>query len=402
MYQPSPALLKKYADVLVKFALRWGKWVKKNEAVFVQIPECAKPFYLPLQKAILEAGAHPMMEYLPDGVAKHFFDHANDDQIVYYPHHFLHGKVAQMTHVISIIAEADKYELKGVDPKKLAARRHSRKEYMDRRRDKENAGKHTWTIWMYGTPAMAKEAKMSLKEYRNQIIKACYLDYDDPVAQRKKTIKNIHRIKNWLDKMKIEYVHVTWPDADLKVKIGSDRKWIWWWWRNIPSFEIFTSPDCRATEGRIRFDQPLYVYGQMITWIELHFNKWVVTKFSAKENQKLLKEIIAIPNANRVGEFSLTDGRISHITKFMGETLFDENMWWKYGNMHIALGASYNDTRTWNVAKLSKKQAEKIWFNDSSEHKDIVSTAPKIVTAILKDGSKKVIYKNGKFMIDIG
>jgi hypothetical protein len=48
------------------------------------------------------------MEYLPDGVAKHFFDHASEDQITYYPHHLLHGKIAQMTHVISIIAEADK------------------------------------------------------------------------------------------------------------------------------------------------------------------------------------------------------------------------------------------------------------------------------------------------------
>jgi len=61
---------------------------------------------------------------------------------------------------------------------------------------------------MYGTPAMAKEAKLSLKEYRNQIIKACYLDYKDPVAQRDKTSKHIQKIQKWLDKMKIEYVHV--------------------------------------------------------------------------------------------------------------------------------------------------------------------------------------------------
>ena len=401
MYQPSPALLKKYADILVKFALRSGKWVKKWDVVFVQIPECAKPFYLPLQKAILEAGAHPMMEYFPDGVAKHFFDNASYEQVLFYPSHLLHGKVAQMDHVISIIAESDKYELKGVDAKKLAARRHSRKEYMDRRRDKENAGKHTRTIGMYATPAMAKEVWLSLKEYRNQIIKACYLDYKDPVAQWKKTIKNTDRIKNWLDKMKIEYVHVTGPDADLKVKIGSDRVWNGWSGRNIPSFEVFTSPDCRETEGRVRFNQPLYVYGQMIKWIELHFKKWVVTKFSAKENQALLKALLKIPNANRLGEFSLTDGRISHITKFMGETLFDENMWGKLWNMHVALGASYNECRTGDVSKLSKKQAEKIWFNDSSEHKDIVSTAPKTVTAIFKDGSKKVIYKDGQFMMKI-
>jgi hypothetical protein len=51
------------------------------------------------------------MEYLADGVSKHFFEHANDDQIIFYPSHFLNGKVAQMTHVISIIAEDNKHEL---------------------------------------------------------------------------------------------------------------------------------------------------------------------------------------------------------------------------------------------------------------------------------------------------
>ena len=149
MYQPSYELLKKYADVLVKFALRSGEWVKKDDVVFVQIPECAKPFYLPLQKAILEVGAHPIMEYLPDGVAKHFFEHANDDQIVFYPSHFFHGKVEQMTHVISVIAEADKYELKDIDPKKMAARIHSRKAYKDKRQKKEMDGKMTRTLGVY-------------------------------------------------------------------------------------------------------------------------------------------------------------------------------------------------------------------------------------------------------------
>ncbi|HBB04693.1 TPA: hypothetical protein DCZ39_07560 [Patescibacteria group bacterium] len=172
------------------------------------MPECAKPFYLPLQKAILEVGAHPIMEYLPDDVAKHFFEHANDDQIVYYPSHFLHGKVEQMTHVISVIAEADKHELKDIDPKKLAARIHSRKEYKEKRVKKEMDGKMTRTLGLYGTQAMADEVGMSLEEYRNQIIKACYLDYDDPIAERKRTFKNTEEIKNKLNALQIEYVHV--------------------------------------------------------------------------------------------------------------------------------------------------------------------------------------------------
>lgn len=148
------------------------------------------------------------MEYLPDGVTKHFFEHANDDQIVFYPSHFLHGKVEQMTHTISIIAEVDKNELKDIDPKKIAARIHSRKEYKERRMKKEMDGKMTWTLGLYGTQAMADEAKMSLEEYRNEIIKACYLDKKDPIAERKKTFEQMEKIKKTLDDLPIEWVYV--------------------------------------------------------------------------------------------------------------------------------------------------------------------------------------------------
>lgn len=398
-YVPSYELLKKYADVLVKFALRSGEWVKKDDVVFVQIPECAKLFYLPLQQAVLEAWAHPIMEYLPDGVAKHFFDHANDDQIVYYPSHFLHGKVEQMTHVISVIAEADKHELKEVDPKKLAARRQSRKEYIDRRRKKEEEWKHTWTAWLFGTQAMADEANMSLEEYRNEIIKACYLDFDDPIAERKKTFIQMEKIKKTLDELKIQQVHVESEDADLKIKIWSNRQRMAWSWRNIPSFEIFTSPDWRGTNGRIRFNQPLYRYGQLIKGVYLKFENGVIVDFDASHNKEALESMIAIPNANKVWEFSLTDKRFSHITKFMWETLYDENMWGTEGNTHIAIGNAFNETFTGDASKLSDKELDELGFNQSVEHTDIISTKRRKVTATLTDGSTKVIYENGQFTV---
>ncbi len=398
-YEPSYELLKKYADVLVKFALRSGEWVKKDDVVFVQIPECAKPFYLPLQKAILEVGAHPIMEYLPDGVARHFFDHANDDQIVFYPSHFFHGKVEQMTHVISVIAEADKYELKDIDPKKLAARIHSRKEYKEKRMKKEMDGKMTWTLGLYGTQAMADEAKMSLEEYRDEIIKACYLDFDDPIAERKKTEENISIIKSKLNALPIEWVHVEWEDVDLKVKIWTNRQRLGWSWRNIPSFEIFTSPDRRGTNGRIRFNQPLYHFGQIIKDIYLKFENGLIVDFDASHNKSGLEEMIKIPNANKVWEFSLTDGRFSHITKFMGETLYDENMWGPEGNTHIAIGSAYNETFAGDASKLTEQELADLWFNQSAEHTDIISTKRRKVTATLSDGTEKVIYQNGQFTV---
>ena len=399
MYTPSYDLLKKYADILVKFALRWGEWAKAGETIFVQIPECAKPFYFPLQKAILEVGAHPIMEYLPDGVDKHFFQHASDDQIVFYPSHFLHGKVEQMTHVISVIAEADKHELKDIDPKKFAARIQSRKEYKEKRVKKEMDGKMTRTLGLYGTKAMADEVGMSLEEYRKQIIQACYLDYDDPIAERKKTFEKTEEIKKKLNALSIEYVHVESEDADLKIKIWSNRQRLGWGWRNIPSFEIFTSPNRRETDWWIRFNQPLYRFGQMITGIYLKFEKWIIVDFDATENKEGLKEMINTPNMNKLWEFSLTDGRFSHITKFMGETLYDENVWGPEGNTHIAIGSAFSEVYTGDVSTLTDEKLEELWLNQSAGHTDIISTKRRTVTATLSDGTEKIIYQNGQFTV---
>jgi aminopeptidase len=398
-YIPSYDLLKKYADVLVKFALRSGKWAKAGETVFVQIPECAKPLYLPLQKAILEIWAYPIFEYLPDGVSKHFFQHANDDQIVYYPSHFFHGKVEQMTHLISIIAESEKQELKDIDAKKISARIHSRKEYKDKRIKKELDGKMTRVLWMYGTQAMADEAKISLEEYRQEIIKACYLDFDDPIAEREKAFNNIKTIKNKLTDLSIESVHVTWPDVDLKIKIWSDRKRVGCEWRNIPSFEIFTSPDRRGTNWWIRFNQPLYYFGQLINGIYLKFDNGIIVDFDASENKEGLKEMIGISNMNKVWEFSLTDKRFSHITRFMWQTLYDENMWGPEGNTHIAIGSAFSDCYKGDASKLTEKDLEDFGFNQSAGHTDIISTAPRTVTATLTDGTEKIIYQNGQFIL---
>ena len=109
--------------------------------------------------------------------------------------------------------------------------------------------------------------------------------------------------------------------------------------------------------------------------------------------------MIATEGANMVGEFSMTDRRFSRITRFMAETLYDENMGGPFGNSHIALGMSYKDTFSGNVAKLTKAQAKSLGFNDSSVHTDIITTTDRTVTVHMKDGSTRVIYKNGEYAL---
>jgi len=131
----------------------------------------------------------------------------------------------------------------------------------------------------------------------------------------------------------------------------------------------------------------------------LEFKNGRVVKSSASSGEHVLKEMIATKNADKIGEFSLTDKNFSKITKAMADTLYDENIGGKFGNTHIALGAAYRDCYKGDYAKVEEEQWEELGYNSSSVHTDIISTTDRTVTALLADGSEKIIYQKGSFTL---
>ena len=396
-FVPSQAILRKYAQVLVNFALNSGKGIKKGDVVRLNVSESAKPLYIEIRNQILRSGGHVISNYIVDDVSREFFELASQPQLKFFPKSYLKGLADQIDHSISIISETNKHELEGIDPAKIMLKSASVKPYINWLDTKENAGKYTWTLALYGTPAMAKEAGLSLKEYWDQIIKACFLDERDPISKWREVFAQNALILKKLNSLKIDKLHIQADAIDLWVKLGSNRKWLGGSGRNIPSFEAFISPDWRGTQGHIEFDQPLYRYGSLIEGIKLDFKNGLVVKSSATKNYSVLQAMLKNPNADKIGEFSLTDKRLSRINKFMAETLFDENISGPYGNTHIALGRAYQDSYTGNPAKITKSQWTKWGFNDSVVHTDIISTTRRTVTAHLSNGTSKVIYKDGEF-----
>ncbi|MDB5161331.1 MAG: Thermophilic metalloprotease superfamily [Candidatus Saccharibacteria bacterium] len=401
-YEPSKEILEKYAKVLVNFALGGGTGIKKGQVVLLSSPLSALPFYRALRKVIFDSGGITIGSLGDDmsGMGRYFYENATNKQLTAFLSKYYRGLVDQIDHRIAVISDYDVHELDGVDPKKIMLSSKSSKplgEWLDK---KENDGKYTWTLALYGTPSMAKEAGLSLPEYWEQIIDACYLDRDDPIAEWKKISREVQRVSDKLTKMQIEKLHMTGKDVDLRVTMGKNRKWLGGSGRNIPSFEVFTSPDWRGTEGWIRFNQPLYRYGSVVKGIELQFESGRVVRATAKQNENLLLEMLATDKgASQVGEFSLTDKRLSRITKFMAETLFDENMGGKFGNTHIAVGRSYHDTYDGSTVGKPRTFFTKLGYNESAIHTDMISTEDRTVTATLKDGNQKVIYKDGQFTI---
>ncbi len=399
VYAPKQEILDKYADLLINFALNTYKGVKKGDVVFLNVPECAKPMLVSLRRSVLKAGAHPIIQFYPDDMSREFFELANEDQLRFFPDKLLKGRAEQADHSVAVIATTDPQELKGVPPGKIMTKAKSMKPYKDWLDEKENKGAFTWTLALYGTQAMADEANLSLEEYWDEIIKACYLDEDDPVEKWGEIVKEVERVKSSLNKLEIEWLHVESKDTDLWVKIGRNREWMGGSGRNIPSFEVFISPDWRGTNGKIRFNQPVYIYDVLVRDVYLEFKDGVVVKASASEGEEVLKEMIKTEGADKVGEYSLTDGRLSRITRFMAETLFDENVGGEQGNTHLALGSAYKDAYPGDPSKVSKKEWDEMGFNDSAIHTDIVSTEKRKVTATLKSGEEKVIYEDGEFKI---
>ncbi|MEN8253520.1 MAG: aminopeptidase [Patescibacteria group bacterium] len=400
IYQAPKKILQNYADVLINFALNSGEGVKKGEVVQCAVPDIAKDFALELQNTLLRAGAYPMLKILPTGFDKDFYSLANEDQLKFFPKKYVQERVNLIDHSIGIIADPFPFELKDTEPKKIVLARDSKKKYREWLNDKEAKGKFTWTLGLWAVEAKAEIVGLSMKEYWQQIINACFLDKKNPVAEWKKIAKLQKDILKKLNKMEIEYLIIKGKDIDMKITLGKTRIWQGGSGRNIPSFELFTSPDWRGVEGWVQFNQPVYRYGNIIEDAYLKIEKGIVTKSRAKKGDRLLKEMLRSKNANKIGEYSLTDKRMSRITHVMAETLYDENIGGPYGNTHMAIGMAYKDCYRGDQSKPSKKDWEAMGFNiDSAEHTDIVSTTDRTATAFFSDGSSRIIYQDGKFVI---
>jgi aminopeptidase len=399
MFTPSPASLDRYADVLISFALNTGKGIKKNDTVFLVVPTPAIEFGKAIYRAVLAKGGNVILNILEDDFKLVQLRHSTDQQLLFFPDKYYRGLADSIDHWVRILSERDPMYLRSADPRKIMLSNRSAKPFRDWLDKKEDAGTFTWTLCLYPTEGMAKEANLSTAEYWRQIEKACFLDNRDPITRWKQVFADIKTIVRVLSDMPIVKLHVEADRTDLWVTLGEKRKWLGGSGRNIPSFEIFTSPDWRGTEGRIFFDLPLYRYGNIIKDISLEFRNGRVVTASARKNEKLLHELIKQKNADKIGEYSLTDRRFSRITRFMAETLYDENFGGEFGNTHLAVGKSYHDTYAGDAKKLTEKDYEKLGYNDSVEHTDIIASSDRTVTAILKDGTGKVIYEGGEFRV---
>ena len=391
--------LNKYSDVLL-----WGlkssreDRYQKNDIILLHFELEAIKLAEILQGKLMDMGMNPILRLGMTPVMEHnFLEMANNRQLVF----IAPGQKELLKNIngsIYLRAPVSLTHLRDINPKKIGKTLVSRKPLRDILRKREEKGQYGWTLCTLPTQELAKQAKLSLKQYSNQIIRACYLDKPDPVRVWKTIYKDAMSIKKWLNSLDAKYYHIESDNMDLKITPGKYRQWVGLSGHNIPSFEIFTSPDWRGTEGIYYSNQPSFRSGNYVEKVKLTFKKGSVVKIEAKKGESFTKKQLSMDKgACRVGEFSLTDKRFSRIDKFMANTLYDENYGGRNGNCHIAVGDSYSNTFDGDPSKLTNQRKNELGFNDSALHWDLVNTEKKTVTAYLKNGEKTILYENGIF-----
>ena len=389
----------KYCDVLL-WALRTARKEKyrKGNIILVRYDLAAIRMTEVLQAKLLGIGMNPVLRQgVTPRMERDFFRKAKSGQLVFQPP----GEEKLYEHLngsIYLNAPEALTHLADVDPRKMGKVAIARKPLRDILDRREAKGEFAWTLCMFPTRELADHSGLSIRRYTSQVVKACYLDEDDPVSKWTSLFEIAVEIKKWLNSMSMKTLHIESENSDFRVSPGAKRRWIGLTGHNIPSFEIFLSPDWRGTEGMFYADQPSFRNGNYVEGVRLLFRRGSVAKVEAKTGGDFARRYIASDRgAGRVGEFSLTDKRFSRIDRFMANTLYDENYGGAFGNCHLALGASYTDTYWGDPSRLTKKMKESLGFNDSAIHWDLVNTGKKRVTAHHADGGKTVIYEDGLF-----
>ena len=204
--------------------------------------------------------------------------------------------------------------------------------------------------------------------------------------------------------MGIEKLHFTGPGTDLEVVLSEKARFKGGcdvgphgveFEPNIPTEEVFTTPDCRQTQGHVRTTRPFLINGKMIRDLELKFADGQIVDFSASDGEDTFGEYINSDEGSKsLGEVALVgiDSPVYRSGLVFEEILYDEN-----AACHIAIGSAYKFCIDGGEA-MSADQLAEVGCNVSTVHTDMMISSEEVdVTAHTRSGGSEALLRQGRW-----
>jgi len=238
-----------------------------------------------------------------------------------------------------------------------------------------NAG---WAMQMFGEPDVDRLW---------QLVEHCVrLDEPDPVAAWRAHIARLDARAQALNDLEVDALRFQGPGTDLTIGLLPESRWLGVESRtvdgvvyvaNMPTEEVYTTPDARRTEGVVTSTMPLSVYGTIVRGLRLRFSAGRIVEVDADEGAEVIRgQLASDENAAALGEVALVDGTslVGRTGLTFFDTLYDEN-----ATCHVAIGDAYAEAVEGGLIE---------GVNVSSVHTDFMIGGPEVsVDAVTRAGS---------------
>ncbi len=404
-------ILKAYSKIILQGALK----IKNGDVLWIK----SEPIHLELAKLFAETAYKSGAKYVNISLEDPAFnririDSTTDNNFLdYVPENrtpMFDSIVKEGWRSLALRGPAEPDLMEGVDSVKLAratkAASIARKGFLAA----ASSNKIPWNVCLAPTPDWAAKVLGSSDNWEERIweilIPILRLDAKDPVAAWLEHDAKLKQRAAFLNSHRFPKIRFTGPGTDLTIGMLPDRRFNGGsctsadgtvFFPNIPTEEVFSTPDKTATEGTVQCTRPVTVYGAQVDGAWFRFEKGRVVESTATTNADILKQFIKTDDgASMLGEVALVgiDSPIYQSKKIFHNILFDEN-----ASCHIALGNGYTDCIV-NGTSMDDKTLQACRCNQSLVHTDFMIGSEDVdVTGVSANGTEVVIIKKGEFVI---
>ena len=309
------------------------------------------------------------------------------------------------------IEGADPAALKGIDPAKPAAASKARNTQCKVFRRGLDYNINPWCIAGAPVVAWAREVfpgdadEVAIYKLWNAILHTARADGQDPESDWELHDAAFEKNLRFLNDNRFDYLHYTAANGtDLTIGMTKGHEWAGGkgktpeghpFFPNIPTEEVFTSPDRMRADGIVYSAMPLIHHGNKVDDFWIKFEGGRVVDYDARVGKATLASIIETDEgAAHLGEVALisknTPIRESGVLFY--DTLYDEN-----ASCHLALGVGFPECIEGGY-DMSKEELLVHGVNVSSTHVDfMIGTDDIDITGITPDGREVVIFQNGQW-----